>query len=100
MNIFKLLTMAAAFKDVTEQVQAAGKENRPWYLQRTVIGAIIAAGSVAASAFIGLDITANIQEQLTDNLTALVTVATTVYGAVLSLYGAAQKVIKSKEAGK
>ena len=94
MNIMKLLALASTFHDVTEQVQAAGKEKKPWYLQRTIIGAIIAAGSVALSAFIGIDLEQSLKDQLADNITALITISTTVYGAVLSVYGMVQKAIK------
>jgi len=96
MNIIKLLTLASAFKDVTSEVKKAGLEKRPWYLQRTVIGAIIAVGSAALAAYTGIQLEDPIIEQLTENMTTLITVGATVYGAVLSIYGMAQKVIKAK----
>lgn len=91
MNIIKLLTLVSLFKDVTAEVQAAGKEKRPWYLQRTVWGAIMAVISTAAASFLGLTLDQATLDHLTDNIPQLITVATGLWGTALSVYGAFKK---------
>ena len=90
-NLLKLLPLVAMFKDVTNEVRTAGKEGRPWYLQRTFFGALVALLAGAASIFAGVVVDANILSALSDNLAQLATVGTTLYGIILAIYGMYKK---------
>lgn len=97
MNIAKLLTLTSLFQDVTEEVKKAGLEKRPWYMQRTAIGSIIALVSGALAAFSGMTLDQINLDTLGDNITNLITVSGTVYGSVLGIYGLIMKVISHKK---
>ena len=93
-TLLKPSPLVALFQDVLDKVKEAGEAQRSWYLQRTVIGAIIALVAGGSASFAGFKIDQPIQDQLSDNLTQMVTAASTVYGIVLSLYGGMAKLYK------
>ncbi len=92
--IMKLLGMVSLFKDVTKEVQAAGAEKRPWYMQRSVWGTIVATVAGLISYFIGVTIDANMLSTLSDNIPQLIGVFVTLWGAALSIWGLIAKRIK------
>lgn len=96
MGILKLLSLVALFKDVTAEVQKAGVEKRPWYLQRSVFGAVVALASGAAAAYLGVTFDEQTLSGITDNVTQLATVLAALYGTALSVYGMVRKAVKTK----
>jgi hypothetical protein len=98
-GLLKYIPAVAAFQDVSNKVKEAGKEGRPWFLQRTVIGAIIALVSVLLSIQFGVKLSVNDVQMATDNIYQIVTVITSIYGAVLGIYGLVMKILKEVKSG-
>jgi hypothetical protein len=96
-SLLKYLPLVTLFQDVTNKVKESGIENRPWYLQRSVIGAIIALLAGGITAYFGFSFDSASLDKLASSVTEMVTAGTTVYGLVLSLYGLLMKVIKAKQ---
>lgn len=100
MNIVKLLGLVSMFKDVTKEVQAAGAEKRPWYLQRSAWGAIVSAlGAVVALVF-GVNVDTATLDSISDSIPQAIGVGVTLYGSILSVYGLIMKGRKSQDEGK
>jgi len=93
-TIVKLISMVSLFKDVTEEVKKAGEEKRPWYMQRTMWGAILAIPAALAASFLGVTLDQAALDNLGENIPQLITVGITVYGSVLSTYGLIAKALK------
>lgn len=92
--ILKLLSMVSLFRNVTKEVQEMGESKRPWYMQRSAWGAIIAAVSTLSATVLGVSLDTTTLTTLTDNIPQLITVAMTLYGSVLSMYGMLMKLRK------
>ena len=99
-QFLKYLPLVTAFQDVSAQVKEAGREKRPWYLQRSIIGGIIALVAGFLSIRFGVSLSADQIGNLTDNASQLITAGVAVYGTILSLYGLVMKAIKAQSGGK
>ena len=93
MNIAKLFSLVMLFKDVTSEFAAKGQD-RPWYMQRTVVGAIVTALAGVAAIYTGITIDAAALSKITDSVPQLVSVGTTLYGSALMIYGLFKKATK------
>lgn len=86
-NLLKYLPLVAMFRDVTDKVRADGEAKRPWFLQRSTVGAIVAAVAAAVTMYYGINIPDAQQAQVTDLVMTVIPAATGIYGMVLSIYG-------------
>ena len=102
MNLFKLLSLATLFQDVTEEVKKSGNEKRPFYLQRSFIGSVIALGAGGIAAYTGINFDQISVDTLSDHITQIVTLAAGVYGTLLTAWGLIMKAVKlaKTDAGK
>lgn len=61
-------------------------ETKPWYLSKTVLGGVIAAGAGVAGLF-GINLDALTQAELLAHLDMIVTAGSALVGGVLAIYG-------------
>lgn len=94
-KLLKYLPFAALFQDVTDKVKEAGIDKRPWYLQRTIIGSIIALVSGIIAVQFGVSITEPDKVLISDNVLQIITVIPTLYGGVLAIYGVVMKIVNA-----
>jgi hypothetical protein len=92
--LLKYLPLVGLFQDVSFEVRAAGEAQRPWYLQRTFFGALVALVAGFFAIQFGVTIDTDDMTVAADSLTQLAAVIVTAYGAALSLYGLAMKTVK------
>jgi hypothetical protein len=96
MNLLKLVPLVLfGWKNVSKQVANAGVvDGRPWYLQRSVVGAIVGFVSSLAAAAVGVTLSVPDQALIITDWLQIIPIATTLYGIGLSGFGLVMKIIK------
>jgi len=96
-SFFKFLPLVMMFKDVTAAMQAAKKDataDRPWFLSRRFVGAVMMVVFAAISIASGVTLDANVVNSITDSTFTMLSSGGALYGLVLLIIGA----IKAKKA--
>ena len=97
LKFLKFLPLVMMFKDVTDAMQAAKKDataDRPWFLSRRFVGAVMTVVFAVISIASGVTLDANVVSSITDSAFAMVSSGGVLYGLILLIVGA----IKAKKA--
>lgn len=87
MNFLKFLPLVLKFKDISEAYQSATGKDRPAYLSRRFVGALLVLLGAIASIALGVQIDENVVMSVTNGLDTLIAGGITLYGAILAIIG-------------
>lgn len=91
LKFLKFLPLVMMLKDVSDAYQSETAQNRPFYLSRRFIGALLAIVGAALSIALGVTIDANIASSITDSIITIVTAGMSLWGAVVGVIGVIKK---------
>jgi hypothetical protein len=85
--VLRYLKLIGLFQDVTDTYKAEQGKDKPAWMSRKVIGALLLFLAVAAETAMGTKIDPDILTNLGDNLAAMAPAIVGIYGAVMALVG-------------
>lgn len=88
MNFLKFLPLIMKGKSIADAYREETGQEKPFYMSRRFIGAVIAFIGAALGIASGIQLDANVIESITGNVEALISAAIALYGGMLAIVGA------------
>ena len=86
-KLFKYIALLMQFRDISRiYIEERGKE-KPFWLSRRFIGAVITACGAAATVYFGVTISTEILTEITSTVETILSAAVTLYGLTLTVVG-------------
>ena len=86
-SFLKYLPLILQFKQVATAYEAEKGKEKPFYLTRRFIGAVIASVGAVAAYFGGVTISPEIMDEITANLETVLATGVTLYGLIMAVVG-------------
>lgn len=86
-KLFKYLKLIGLFKDCGKAYKGHTGKDRPAYLSRRFVGAVVLFAGTALSIYFGVKIDTEILTNITDNLDKIIPPIIILYGAVMEIVG-------------
>lgn len=86
-KLIKYLKLFGLLKNVNKAYQEEKGKNRPAYLSRRFIGAVILLGGAVLSLKFGIKIDETVLTQITDNLDKAISAGIVLYGLIMGIVG-------------
>jgi hypothetical protein len=86
-SFIKYLPLILQFKQVAEAYEEEKGKEKPFYLTRRFIGALIAAVGAVAAYFGGVTISPEILDEITKNIETVAATGVTLYGLIMAVIG-------------
>jgi len=90
-KFLKYLPLIGKFDDISVAYKEETGKDRPAYLSRRFVGAIVALTGATLAVIFGVTLDANMIEEVTKNIETMVSAGITLYGIVLAVYGLLKK---------
>lgn len=93
--MFKYLKLIGLLKNAQDAYREDTGKDKPWYLSRRFIGALLALPCAVATIQLGITIDNDAVKTLVDNIPTLISGSIAVYGVVMHIVGQFDKAKKS-----
>lgn len=97
LKLLKYLPLVSMFQDVSDAYKSETGKERPAYLSRRFVGAVIILLGAAATLYFGVEIDKDIIASLTENIEKMISAGIALYGTVLLIIGLFKKNKKDEQ---
>ena len=86
-KIFKYLKLIGLFKNCNKAYKEHTGKDRPPYLSRRFVGAMVLLGGTALSIYFGVEINKELLNMIIDNIEKIIGASVILYGVVMEIVG-------------